>query len=149
MEVKSGESLIYAFPNVPLGLSFRIWPDPTAEALVGTKTYTQAGHGLSVGQFVYRTGAGAWALAIATAESTLAQGIVTGATTDSVTIFFGGALDYSAHGLGSVGATMYLSASTAGAVAASAPAPGNWTQVLGSITTVNQIIVNIDSGVAS
>lgn len=116
---------------------------------LGARTYAQPGHTLQVGDWVYRTGAGLWASAQADDGDTLAEGLVTSTAVDAVTVFFGGVLEYTSHGKGAVGATLYLSEDTAGGERTDAPDPGNWTQTLGTVVTDDQLHVNIDAGIPS
>lgn len=145
--ISSSGALVHTFPRVKHRLTLRVWPDTeAAEDTVGSKTYTQAGHSLATGEWVYRTAGGVWAKAQADDADTLAEGIITATTTDGLTIWFGGILDYTTHGKGSVGDTLYLSASTAGSEASSPPSPGNYAQQLATVVTADQLNVNIGEG---
>lgn len=97
-------------------------------------------HGLTVGQVVYRTSSGL-ALAIATAESTLAVGIVSAVhTVQTLDVTFRGIVQWT-HGLGAAGTRAYLSTSSAGAAQTSEPGPGAWRQPIGRTWTTPDLFL--------
>jgi hypothetical protein len=105
--------------------------------------YTQSGHGFSVGDAIYISGANTWAKAQADAEGTLAGGVVSAINGDQFTAMNMGTLTHT-HGLGSSG-NVYLSTATAGALTASTAAAG-FGQLLGVIYNSNTIVLNIQEG---
>ena len=112
--------------------------------------YTQATHGLTDNQAVYRNGSGAWVAAIATAESTLADGIVVFVEdTNTVRVLVARQIVPSAaHGF-TLGAKLYLSQSVAGQLTTTQPTAG-WIQRVGKVTTAGEFLwspqTNRDSG---
>ena len=94
--------------------------------------YTQTAHGISDNDTVYRNSSGDWVKAIATAESTLADGIATftkDANTLRVLTVHGQIVLSAAHGF-TVGAKLYQSQTTAGARTTTLPTSG-WIQRVG------------------
>jgi hypothetical protein len=105
----------------------------------------QTSHGLAVGDLVYRSSATAWSKAIATAEATLAEGIVVNVEDVdnlSVVTIDGSVITLAAHGLGAVGTVLYLDQSTAGDIATSKPSDG-FRQMVGKIISADEIIFRL------
>lgn len=100
--------------DIPVRYQFN--PDsPVVEVGYPVLTITQTAHGLAAGQAVY-SNAGTWAKAISMAAATLADGIVVSAPdADTVHISVGPTARVNAHGH-AIGATLWLSQSTAGAL---------------------------------
>jgi hypothetical protein len=86
---------------------------------------TQATHGFVVGNVVSKSG-GTWVKAQATADSTMADGIVVAVSgTDDFWVRIApGEVAIASHGLGTGGEVVYLSQSTAGALTATNPGSG-------------------------
>jgi hypothetical protein len=85
-----------------------------------TKTYTQASHGFSVQQALYRKSDSTWALAKADSESTAeALGVIQSVTDNTFTLVMGGEIT----GLSGLtdGTTYFVSAATAGLLTATEP----------------------------
>jgi hypothetical protein len=104
---------------------------PVAEA-IRERITLDAPHGLSVGQIVYRTETGL-ALAVASAEGTLAQGMVSAIHTDqTLDVTFSGLVRW-VHGLGGPSTPAFLSPSVPGTAQTGEPAAGEWRQRLGMV----------------
>lgn len=102
---------------------------------------TQSSHGFVVGDVIYRTSGGAYAKARADAASTLGSFVVTHYLTSSsfVMAAAGGTYRFASHGM-TVGATLYLSAGTAGDWTETAPSTSTqFVVVLGTVISADEI----------
>lgn len=105
-----------------------------------SQAFTQAAHGFSVGNAVYFNGT--WAKAQANAASTLCEGIVIAVAdvnTFTVHVPGGAFVTLTAHGLGSAGSPLYLSASVAGGMTTTPPSSPNYLQTMGQVIDANTI----------
>lgn len=108
-------------------------------------TYEATAHGLSPGDAVYRSGAG-WAKAIATAASTLADGVVVSApNADIAHISLGPTAEVASHGLGTAAEDLYLSRSTVGLLvtlaARDAEGRQDWYQAVAVVDTADRLLL--------
>lgn len=110
-------------------------------------TFTQATHGFSVGDWLYRSDATTWAAAQGNAAGHEAEALVV-AVPDVNTLVLECSRrirTLTAHGKGAAGADLWLSLSSAGADTTTKPAPdpGEKLQKLGVIMDANTILVDI------
>jgi hypothetical protein len=105
---------------------------------------TQAAHGFVLGNWLYAS-AGVWAKAQADAEATLSSPVAVVTTVISSSQVRvttpGGKANLPAHGLGASGTKVYLSAATAGAATATAPATG-FVQQVATVWDADHLIVH-------
>jgi len=104
-----------------------------------------APHGLAVGDVVYRSST-ALPKAIATAQATLARGMVAAVVSDYTAVVVSrGLVRWPAHGF-AVGAAAYLSTAVAGAITAIEPGAGEWRQRVGSAWSVDEFQFDPEAG---
>jgi hypothetical protein len=131
---------------VSIPVRFQFHPDtPLLEAVNPVVTITQAAHGFAAGDAVYQS-AGTWAKAIATAEATLADGVVV-STPDTSTahIALGGLAKVPAHGFTPLGATLWMSQGTAGLLTTSEPGSG-LKQRVATVIDASTLQLHLDRG---
>lgn len=115
-----------------------------AVAVTAEKTFSQTAHGLSAGDAAYWDGS--WKAARANASTTLAEAVVTAAAdadTLTVCLINGAFATITGHGLGSAGATLYLSASVAGTITTTEPSGGGeYSQVIGQVIDADTLAIH-------
>lgn len=117
------------------------WTDsvPSAYLNATIQDFTQAGHGLSAGMAVRRSGT-SWVAAVGSAEGTLADGVVVSVTGSRFTVARQG-FQFWDHGFGSSG-RLWLSQSVSGGLTTTEPSSG-WAQVVGTVTATNQVLLHV------
>lgn len=108
----------------------------------GTKKMTQASHGFSVGDVLYRDSDTTMAKAQANAKATCGEVWLTFHVIDANTYWIVASthlVTWTAHGLGSGGTRLWLSQSTAGAMVTTEPTSG-LIQPLGEVVDTNTIL---------
>lgn len=144
-----GREGAYWHSNYTVWGEYAEYYSPGHEPVVMTDAYvipvtTATAHGLTEGQLVYQdAGAGSgWSLAVATAQATLATGIVsTVSNTLNFAVTLLGRVHRAAHGLGAKGTPIYTSDATAGLLTATAPTTTNrWKQKVGEVYDANTIL---------
>ena len=111
-----------------------------------TEKYSAVAHGFAAGDLVYRSSATAWAKAVASAGSTVADGIVVAvpnADTAYINTRDGVLVTKTAHGLGAAGVVVFLHQSSAGAMTTGLSS--GIVQRVGKVMDANSILFRLGS----